>query len=164
MICKVCHVDKPENDFYKAGNKYYHHSCKECWKIMVLKWRKENPLREREAKRRWASKHREHNREYYARWYKENGRLRATRQREMVKEYAEEFPERISAYHKLFYRIKTGLIIKPVKCSVCNQKKRLIGHHEDYTQPLGVTWLCSSCHRLRHLELRKTLDTDKLNG
>lgn len=28
-------------------------------------------------------------------------------------------------------------------------------HHEDYSKPLDVTWLCAYCHGLRHRELRE---------
>lgn len=29
-------------------------------------------------------------------------------------------------------------------------------HHEDYSRPLDVVWLCGWCHGLRHSELKKS--------
>lgn len=44
--------------------------------------------------------------------------------------------------------IKTGTLIKPSSCIRCNNVDIAIeGHHEDYTKPLEVVWLCRSCHR-----------------
>jgi hypothetical protein len=36
------------------------------------------------------------------------------------------------------------------KCGVSSGERALHGHHEDYSQPLDVVWLCSSCHRTEH--------------
>ena len=47
---------------------------------------------------------------------------------------------------KLRYAVKTGMLKKPNKCEVCNKAKKLQGHHEDYSLPLEVIWLCSACH------------------
>ena len=47
---------------------------------------------------------------------------------------------------KARYAIKKGLIIKPKKCEVCEKVKLLQAHHEDYTKPLEVIFLCHSCH------------------
>ena len=32
------------------------------------------------------------------------------------------------------------------KCEVCEKVKELQAHHEDYTKPLEVIFLCFSCH------------------
>lgn len=37
-------------------------------------------------------------------------------------------------------------------CDVCGQAPAE-GHHDDYSKPLEVVWLCRSHHRQRHLEL-----------
>lgn len=46
----------------------------------------------------------------------------------------------------LNYNLRLGLIKKPKVCSICGEEKRLEAHHEDYTKPLGVKWLCRQCH------------------
>lgn len=38
------------------------------------------------------------------------------------------------------------------KCQHCYQRKKLIGHHYDYSNPLQVIWLCRSCHSKIHLK------------
>ncbi len=47
---------------------------------------------------------------------------------------------------KARYAVKKGILVKPKWCEVCNLVKPLQGHHEDYSKPLEVIWLCSGCH------------------
>lgn len=58
-----------------------------------------------------------------------------------------------STYNKA---LKEGVITRPSICSKCleGNKRRIIGHHEDYANPLDVLWLCDKCHQLRHIEIR----------
>lgn len=42
--------------------------------------------------------------------------------------------------------IQKGFLVRPKKCSNCNKKGKIQGHHEDYNKPLDVIWLCISCH------------------
>ncbi len=46
--------------------------------------------------------------------------------------------------------INCGKIVRPKRCSACNIKSRIHGHHRDYNQPLLIVWLCSKCHRMEH--------------
>ena len=46
--------------------------------------------------------------------------------------------------------VKAGNIIKPDACVVCGSDKDIQGHHEDYTKPLEVAWLCRDCHANYH--------------
>jgi len=39
--------------------------------------------------------------------------------------------------------------IKKGKCCVCNSKDSQM-HHEDYTKPTDILWLCRGCHLQRH--------------
>lgn len=48
--------------------------------------------------------------------------------------------------------IRDGVIDRPEKCGRCSVKCVPHGHHDDYTKPLKVRWLCASCHTLWHKE------------
>jgi len=63
----------------------------------------------------------------------------------------ERYPERIRAREMVYKAIKSGKLINPDYCSKCKTRtSRLHAHHEDYTQPLKVKWLCVGCHRVVH--------------
>ena len=51
------------------------------------------------------------------------------------------------SYARLQVRVavKKG-ILKKLPCKVCGIKARLQAHHEDYSKPLEVVWLCATHH------------------
>ena len=51
------------------------------------------------------------------------------------------------AHSKLRLAFERGETTKPSKCSVCNKKKKVEGHHDDYNKPLEVKWVCAACHK-----------------
>ena len=55
---------------------------------------------------------------------------------------------KIAARSKLRDAVKRGKIIR-MPCEVCGEA-RSHGHHEDYSKPLEVRWLCSKCHGKEH--------------
>ena len=58
-------------------------------------------------------------------------------------------PTQTNAYRVVEAAIKAGILVKPDACSICGCNKdehRIEAHHYDYTKPLDVIWLCSSCH------------------
>ena len=59
---------------------------------------------------------------------------------------------------KARYAVKKGTLIKPKNCEVCTLVRPLQGHHEDYSKPLEVIWLCTGCHADadRELEMKST--------
>jgi len=60
----------------------------------------------------------------------------------------------IQRVHRLVYKaVKSGKILKPNLCSLCHIPTRINAHHEDYSNPLDVVWLCHACHIARHKEI-----------
>jgi len=45
--------------------------------------------------------------------------------------------------------LKRGKIEKAKNCQDCGKKGRLEMHHEDYSKPIDITWLCQNCHGKR---------------
>lgn len=56
------------------------------------------------------------------------------------------------------YARRCGYIIPPDVCSKCQSKGPVDGHHEDYSQPLEVVWLCRTCHNIENGRRRRVND------
>lgn len=48
------------------------------------------------------------------------------------------------------HAFKTGQLVRPERCAWCGDYDSIYAHHEDYSRPLDVVWLCGSCHQRRH--------------
>lgn len=56
--------------------------------------------------------------------------------------------------------VRYGILKRPKRCSRCKASRKssdgrslIYGHHDDYSKPLDVMWLCPVCHAERHREL-----------
>ena len=56
--------------------------------------------------------------------------------------------QKYKAYKITHNNIRRGTIVKPSICSICGKSAIIHGHHEDYSKPLEITWLCVNCHGL----------------
>jgi ribosomal protein S27AE len=101
------------------------------------KWREANPEILRASKRKSDAKAREANPEKV----REEHRIRQAR-------YAARNPEKMRAYKRVYYALKTGKLQRE-PCEVCGAEK-VHAHHDDYSKPLEVRWLCTACHELHH--------------
>lgn len=59
------------------------------------------------------------------------------------------------ALNMLTAAIQRGDLVPAEHCQKCgcpSEGRALDGHHEDYSKPLEVEWLCCSCHKKHHRE------------
>jgi hypothetical protein len=63
--------------------------------------------------------------------------------------YHHRHPDRVRAHRVVNYWLRKGRLVK-TPCADCGTTNRLHAHHEDYSKPLDVIWLCAFCHYARH--------------
>lgn len=130
--CFKCGEAKPYSEFYRHSGMADGHlgKCKECAKSDVKARRVENG---------------EHVRAY--------DRKRGNRQTpEDQRRYRNKHPDRVRAERKVRWAVKTGVLVRAKHCSECGSSENIHGHHDDYSKPLLVRWLCALCHRRWHAE------------
>ncbi len=66
--------------------------------------------------------------------------------------YRASHPDRRAAHQAVQTALRNGSLVKKA-CSVCGQSKAH-AHHDDYTKPLAVLWLCHTHHMERHAMLK----------
>jgi len=135
--CTKCKTTRPLYEYYKDRG-YLRSECKPCSKAQSLTWQRKNV--EKRNKTRRKTRIRNGGMRSYS-------RIKLTdRERWLIKKI--KYPERIRAKDVVGYAIRAGKL-KRKPCDVCGTTK-VDGHHEDYTKPLEVIWLCRKHHNLLH--------------
>jgi len=149
--CFKCRAEKPISEFYKHRMMSDGHlgKCKDCTKADTEARRLKKTLTDPE----WVQVEKLRHRIKTARRIRAGlakpvslESKRAYHRRERIK-----FPEKFAARAKTARAIKSGLITrKPCHCGAVAQ-----AHHEDYSKPLDVVWLCPKHHAERHIQIRE---------
>lgn len=142
--CRHCHIDKPIEAFYS----YSKRKCKACIQAYNDKFRKDHPeLTAAKNKRSWLRR-----RDTFLQRHRAKPRtvVRAPDYLEKFKAYRREHREEWNAKARVRYAMLTGKISRPNSCSHCGYGCKPQAHHDDYSKPLDVRWLCVSCHRRLH--------------
>ncbi len=129
--CRECKETLPLSDFYKHKGKDDGHlnKCKACVKGRVAKHRLKNIERIREYDRR-----------------------RGNRQSaEYIRKYKEKYPNKYRAKTLVNNAIRDGKLHRE-PCDVCGANEWVHAHHDDYSKPLNIRWLCSAHHSQWHKE------------
>jgi hypothetical protein len=128
--CRKCEADRPLGDFAitrsKRGGERRWPYCKPC---EIAR------LADRRAKGLHLDKARRH-----------------------VAKSRERYPEKAAAQVTLATAVRYGRLVRPDSCEQCGQKpprnrlgrSSIQGHHDDYSKPLEVRWLCQPCHNRHH--------------
>lgn len=130
--CNVCKTNKSITEFFRDSSRDggYSLRCKDCERILKRKIRATNPEMYSRRDSRYYQKHRDVIREARKRWYKKN-RLKSI------------------AHQKVKTALLNGKITRQASCEECGSNKPM-AHHDDYTKPLDVRWLCGRCHMMLH--------------
>lgn len=153
MICNACFRDKPPDAFYKhkAMKSGYLSQCKECTKARVRRHRQENleSIQEYDRMRSRFAHRREAN------------RIRSKLYHRDHSDWIERNREKRNAHIAVSNAVRDGKLIRPERCEACSGTYGLHGHHDDYSKPLDVKWLCRFCHGERHRELNEAKRQEK---
>lgn len=136
--CTGCHRDLPRKAFNRLhrANDGLQVRCRECFSAY--------------NRERYAARRDEIKAAVYAYREANPGRVMASRVATCRKD-----PTHVHAYRAVEAALIAGILVRPSKCSACGSEAEWIdAHHEDYTLPLVVEWLCRACHRSLH-ELRR---------
>ena len=139
--CRKCGEEKPIEDYYVHPQMSDGHLniCKECTKRRIRNRSLSLEGREYDKKRNQMPKRKA--------WLKQY--LRKRRKANKKKWQCSTI---------MWHAINSGELIKPDVCSECGTVDRVPGHHEDYSKPLEVIWLCGKCHRKRHKQYQRIDD------
>jgi hypothetical protein len=153
--CRECGESKPLSEFYTHSQMADGHlnKCKICVKARVEKHRNENieAVREYDRGRNFRDD-RVEARKAYAEEKKSCPEAKA-RKCIQVKANNEKRPDNRKARVVVGNAIRDGILIRPDNCERCIQAIHTDAHHEDYSKPLDVVWLCEPCHGMRHREI-----------
>lgn len=150
-VCFKCGIEKPLSEFYKHKQMADGHlnKCKSCNKSDVQK----NYRKNIDHYKLYDSVRNEERRDYIKEKndrYRENNQIDRTGS---TRKYKEIHPERRAAHVKVGNAIRDGKLTKQ-PCEICGIEK-VEAHHEDYSKPLDVMWLCKRCHEDWHIEKRR---------
>ena len=137
--CGTCKIYKSNSEYYEDGKTAVGISsvCKSCHIACAIRTR--DPENARQNNVIYMRRARALNPIKFL----ERDRLAGAKKRKLS-------PEKVAARNAVNSAVKRGDLVKPKSCENCGQEKRLTGHHDDYTKPLMVRWLCYSCHGKEH--------------
>ncbi len=138
--CTRCKIEKSRSEFHKDTSRGdgLQCGCKECRREYQQKYRKTE---------RGKATQRRGNKKYYQTESSKDTHRTALRKYRLL------YPERIKARRVVNNAIRSGRLIRPSHCESCMKKRFAESHHEDYSKPLDVDWLCNECHnKLRGLK------------
>lgn len=173
--CTGCGIEKPFEDFGKdkKGKFGLNQKCKIC-----CRKRDKNKNRSKESieknklyKAEWQKEKRVLLNERLRERYKNNleesrllarertKRFRQTDKWKKLKKhydqvYERENKEKIRAQSKVRCAIYRKKLVRPSVCDICHSVCKVHAHHNDYSKPFEIVWMCPTCHLYHHQKHR----------
>lgn len=153
-ICNKCKIKKSIDEFHKCkkNSERLRTFCKKC----TLKQNSNNYFSKHEyyKKKHLEYAKKEESKTLHKKWFS-SYRLTEKAKKSLVKKvrlWENKNPIKKRAIYLIRQAIKNGNIKRQLECSVCGSSKLVSGHHDDYSKPLVVRWLCYLCHKKWHKE------------
>jgi formylmethanofuran dehydrogenase subunit E len=131
--CNWCGAEKPLTDFYKSKGRM----CKICYCATERQRRRDNPAVREYDRQRAKLPHRKENTRRVGKAFRANN------------------PEKYVAQNAVNNAIRDRRLSRGTHCQQCGSEQWLHAHHDDYSKPLEVRWLCAMCHHRHHAEERR---------
>lgn len=180
--CTKCKEEQSLDKFsYRENRKSYESECKKCVAKRANEYYWVNKKRLDEQRKKYYQDHREESLEKVKKHYEKNhDRIRdnvnekrkTPEEREKIriaglkwrKENREKVSKRTSKWKKdnplkskahqcVMWALRLNVLQRPEECQGCKRKLKVEGHHNDYSKPLEVEWLCRLCHMHKHDKL-----------
>lgn len=132
----------------KAQNRGYAHYCKECMKSYLKIPAIDEKRRASKAAYGIRPEVKERNKTRFEKYQSKPGYRERHNERSAAQRNDPKNKIKISARAKANRAIKSGKLTR-LPCEVCNIEPAE-AHHDDYTKPLEIKWLCSSHHKQHH--------------
>lgn len=151
--CFKCEIVKPFSEFYKHKSMGDGHlgKCKECTKKDANKHRDENIEKARSYDRNRPNKD---ERCKQASKYHKHGKGKEIHLK-ANQDYRAKYPLKYKAKTTVSNYLRDGKLFRPDNCEKCNTKCKPQAHHDDYSKPIDVRWLCVRCHNDFHNGVRE---------
>jgi hypothetical protein len=152
LVCRRCGLIKAIAHFLYRPLLGPSRTCRECYRTMQSK-----------ASAVYARRAYHTNENGRRDKHKEAERLRQTgiSRAERSKKYIRTHPMKYAAHKIYSVAVRSGKLLRQ-SCQVCGDPQRKAhGHHDDYTKPLDVIWLCSEHHFERHRLMNRRIESDE---
>lgn len=136
--CSSCKEEKQKSEFYKdkRTSDGLKSQCKKCHCLSTVICR--DPNNHSDYNREWMRKSKYHTRD-------------EVRQKQMDRSRVKNLSIEAKARNLANRAVELGFLLRPEICPKCNRSDlKINAHHEDYTKPLDVQWMCSQCHGIKH--------------
>jgi len=141
--CTNCNRTLDFANFWKSklGKFGLSSQCRHCHKAKHAEWRKQNLEKRADYLKAW----RQANPEHYIK---------------LIRQSESRHPVKLKARAQVKRAKKKGILI-PSPCEECGNTK-VEAHHDDYSKPLEVRWLCKRCHGAIHSQIGEQLIEQEL--
>lgn len=145
--CNQCGENKRAEDYYMA-KKARANICKRCANERTKKYRAARPEQYKKTARLRARKRRADGVKFPCELTEKFRLSRIS----SVQNYRKSNPLKAAAQTASANAIRDGKLIRQ-PCEVCGTTSKVQGHHDDYSKPLEVRWLCPKHHSAHHRAL-----------